>query len=173
MSAIVRPFGSTTPRLGSNVYLAETAVVIGDVELGEDVSVWYGSVLRGDVGWIRVGARSNIQDLSMLHMSRDWSNAEIGEDVTVGHRVIIHGARVGSGALIGMGAILLDNAVVGEEALVGAGSVVTSGTEVPRRHLVQGAPARVIRELDEAEWTSGKKIAARYVELARRHGGPG
>jgi carbonic anhydrase/acetyltransferase-like protein (isoleucine patch superfamily) len=170
MPAIVRGFGSTLPRLGANVFLAETAVVVGDVELGDDVSVWFGSVLRGDVGWIRVGARSNIQDLSMLHMSLTLSNVEIGEDVTVGHRVIIHGARVGSGALIGMGAILLDNAVIGEEALVAAGSVVTSETDVPPRHLVRGAPARVIRELDEAEWTSGKKLAARYVELAKSYG---
>lgn len=172
MAAIVRAFGSKTPRLGTGVYLADTAVITGDVVLGDQASVWFGSVLRGDVGWIRVGARSNIQDLSMLHMSRDLSNAEIGEDVTVGHGVIIHGARIGSGALVGMGAILLDNVVIGDEALVAAGSLVTSGTVVPPRHLVRGSPAKVVRELDEEEWTTGRRLAARYVELARGYAAP-
>lgn len=166
---IVRGFGGSVPRLGEGVFLAESAVVIGDVQLGDDVSVWFGSVLRGDVGWIRVGARTNIQDLSMLHMSLSLSNAEIGEEVTVGHGAIIHGARVGSGALVGMGSILLDNAVVGEEALIAAGSLLTSGTVVPPRHLAQGRPARVVRELTPEEWGTGRKLAARYVELARSY----
>src|SRR5262245_6675251 len=125
MAPIVRTYAGMKPRLGERVYLAESAVVVGDVELGEDSSVWFGSVLRGDVGFIRVGARTNIQDLSMLHMSQDISNAVIGDEVTVGHGVIIHGATIESGALIGMGSILLDNARVGEEALVGAGSLLS------------------------------------------------
>jgi carbonic anhydrase/acetyltransferase-like protein (isoleucine patch superfamily) len=169
MKAVVRSFANVSPRLGTNVYLAETAVVVGDVELGADASVWFGSVLRGDVGWIRVGARSNIQDLCMLHMSLARSNTEIGEEVTIGHGVIIHGARIGSGALVGMGAILLDNAVIGEEALVGAGSVVPAGMQVPPRTLVMGSPARIVRELGPTEWTQGRMLAARYVEVARGH----
>ncbi|MGC4088484.1 MAG: gamma carbonic anhydrase family protein [Polyangiaceae bacterium] len=148
MPALVKSYAGCAPRLGSRVYLAETAVVVGDVELGDDVNVWFGAVLRGDVGYIRIGARSNIQDLSMLHMSQDLSNAEIGEECTIGHNVIIHGAKVGSGALIGMGAILLDNAVVGEEALVGAGALVRSGFRDPAAHVggrqpgARGARAR-------------------------------
>src|SRR6187399_2254848 len=142
MPPVVRGFSGLTPRLGERVYLAETCVVVGDVVLGDDVSVWFGAVLRGDVGYIRIGARTNIQDLSMLHMSRSISNSEIGEDCTIGHNVIVHGATIGSGALIGMGAILLDNAVVGEEALVGAGTLLKSGFVVPPRTLVVGNPGR-------------------------------
>ena len=167
MPAIIRGFGGKTPRLGSGVFVADTAVVTGDVELADGVNVWFGSVLRGDVGWIRVGARTNIQDLSMLHMSHAISNAEIGEDVTVGHGVIIHGAIIGSGALIGMGSILLDNAEIGEEALVAAGTLVTKGTKVPPRHLIRGNPGKVVRELEPEEWKAGRELAARYVELAR------
>jgi carbonic anhydrase/acetyltransferase-like protein (isoleucine patch superfamily) len=169
MAALVRRFSGRSPRLGERVYLAETAVVIGDVELGDDVSVWFGTVLRGDVGYIRVGARSNIQDLSMVHMSRDISNTEIGEDCTIGHNVVIHGATIGSGALIGMGAILLDNAVIGEQALVGAGALVKAGFKVPPRTLVVGNPARVVRELDPGESDQGRMLAARYIEVAREH----
>lgn len=167
--AIVRDYNGTSPRLGERVYLADTAVVIGEVELREDSSVWFGSVLRGDVGKIRVGARTNIQDLSMLHMSQDISNTVIGDEVTVGHSVIIHGATIGSGALIGMGSILLDNASVGEEALIGAGSLLSVGFVVPPRTLAFGRPARVVRDLKPEEWNQGRLLAARYVEVARAH----
>lgn len=169
MPALVRGVSGRTPRFGERVYLAETAVVVGDVELGDDVNVWFGAVLRGDVGYIRVGARTNIQDLSMLHMSHDISNTEIGEDCTVGHNVIIHGAKIGNGALIGMGAILLDNVTVGDEALIGAGALVRSGFEVPARRLVLGNPARVVRELEPHEIEQGRVLAARYIEHARAH----
>ncbi len=169
MPAFVRDFLGTQPRLAEGVFLAETAVVIGDVELGADANVWYGAVLRGDVGAIRIGARCNIQDLTMVHMTHGQSTAELGDDVTVGHSAIIHGARVGAGALIGMGAILLDNAVIGEEAVVGAGSLVTSGFVAPPRTLLLGRPARVARELSAEECAQGRALAARYVELARAH----
>jgi carbonic anhydrase/acetyltransferase-like protein (isoleucine patch superfamily) len=169
MAPTVRAYAGIQPRLAERVYLAESAVVVGDVELGEDSSVWFGSVLRGDVGFIRVGARTNIQDLSMLHMSQGISNAVIGDEVTVGHGVIIHGATIESGALIGMGSILLDNARVGEEALVGAGSLLSSGFVVPPRTLALGRPARVVRELLPEEWAQGRMLAARYVEVARAH----
>jgi carbonic anhydrase/acetyltransferase-like protein (isoleucine patch superfamily) len=169
MPAVIRPFRGVSPKMAGSVFLADTAAVIGDVELGADASVWFGAVLRGDVGYVRVGARSNIQDLSMLHMTRAVSNTEIGEDVTIGHGVIVHGAKVGSGALIGMGSILLDNCEVGEESVVGAGSLVTIGTKIPRRVLAFGRPAKVVRELDAAEWQQGRMLAAHYVELARAH----
>jgi carbonic anhydrase/acetyltransferase-like protein (isoleucine patch superfamily) len=167
--AVVRAFGGVMPRLGQNVFLAETAAVIGDVVLGDDASVWFGSVLRGDVGYIRIGARSNIQDLSTVHMTTAISNTEIAEDVTVGHGVIIHGAQIQSGALIGMGSILLDNAVIGEDCLVAAGSLVPSGFVSPPRTLVLGRPARVVRELTSDESGQGRLLSARYVALARKH----
>jgi carbonic anhydrase/acetyltransferase-like protein (isoleucine patch superfamily) len=172
MPALLRDFMGKRPQLASGVFLAETAVVVGDVELGVDSNVWYGSVLRGDVGPIRVGARTNIQDLAMVHTTLGISRAEIGDDVTVGHSAIIHGARVGSGALIGMGAILLDNVDVGEDAIVGAGSLLTSGFVAPPRTLVLGRPARVVRELRAEEAGQGRVLAARYVGLAREYTSP-
>ena len=169
MGGSVRPFQGIHPKLAAGVFIADTARVIGDVELGEDASVWYGAVLRGDVGKIRIGARSNIQDLSMVHMSLGLSNTVIGEDVTVGHHVVIHGAIIGDGALIGMGAILLDNCEIGAESIVAAGAVVTAGVKIPPRSLVLGQPARVLRELDDVGRQEGRLIAARYVEVARAH----
>jgi len=169
VTALVRGYAGKAPRLGSRVFLAETAVVIGDVELGDDSSVWFGSVLRGDVGYIRVGARSNIQDASVVHMTTRLSNTEIAEDVTVGHGVILHGARIESGALIGMGSLLLDNVVIGEQAWVAAGSLVPSGVTIPPRRLALGRPAKVIRELTPEECAEGRLLAERYVGLAARH----
>jgi carbonic anhydrase/acetyltransferase-like protein (isoleucine patch superfamily) len=169
MNGIVRSFRGVSPRFGNGVYLAPTASVVGDVELGEEVSVWYGAVLRGDVGHIRIGRRTNVQDQACIHMSLGVSHAEIGEEVTIGHHATIHGARVEDGALIGIGAILLDNAVIGHEACVGAGALVTAGMQVPPRVLVLGQPARVVRELDERDYLLGRKLAERYVGVAREH----
>jgi carbonic anhydrase/acetyltransferase-like protein (isoleucine patch superfamily) len=169
MNGIVRSFRGVSPRFGNGVYLAPTASVVGDVELGEEVSVWYGAVLRGDVGHIRIGRRTNVQDQACIHMSLGVSHAEIGEEVTIGHHATIHGARVEDGALIGIGAILLDNAVIGHEACVGAGALVTAGMQVPPRVLVLGQPARVVRELDEKDYLLGRKLAERYVGVAREH----
>jgi len=169
MVDIFRGFKGVWPKAPESVFVADTARVIGDVELGEQVSIWYGSVLRGDVGAIRVGARSNIQDLSMLHMSYGISSTVIGEEVTIGHQVVIHGARIGDGALIGIGAILLDNCEIGAEALVAAGTVVTAGTKIPPRTVVVGTPGKVLRDLSESEWQQGRLLAARYVEVAKAH----
>jgi len=169
MVDIFRAFKGVWPKVADGVYVTDTARIIGDVDLGADVSIWYGSVLRGDVGSIRIGARTNIQDLSMLHMSTGISNTLIGEEVTVGHNVVIHGALIGDGALIGMGAILLDNCEIGAEAVIAAGTVVTAGAKIPPRTLVVGTPGKVVRELREGEWQQGRILAARYVELAQAH----
>lgn len=166
---MIKTLGGKTPQLGPDVFIADSAAVIGEVELGAAVSVWYGAVLRGDMGFIRVGARSNVQDLVCIHMTGDLSNTEIGEDVTIGHSAVIHGARIGDRALIGMGAILLDNVEIGEAALVAAGSVVPPRMRVPPRTLVRGQPARVVRELTDAEARLGLEGAEHYLELARRH----
>jgi carbonic anhydrase/acetyltransferase-like protein (isoleucine patch superfamily) len=169
MGESVRPFKGISPRVAESAFIADTARVIGDVEIADDASIWFGSVLRGDVGMIRVGARSNIQDLSMLHMSLGISKTVIGEDVTIGHSVIVHGAIIGNGALIGMGAILLDNCEIGEEALIAAGSVITAGTKVPARCLVLGQPGKVVRALRDDEAQQGRLLAARYIEVAKAH----
>ena len=167
--AIIKAFLSHCPQIDPSAWVAETATIIGEVAIGANSSVWYGALLRGDVGYIRLGARSNVQDGCIIHMTTDLSNTEIGNDVTVGHGAILHGATIADGALIGMGAIIMDNAVVGEQAIVAAGSVVPARMHVPPRTLVRGQPARVVRELREDEWLSGQLGAARYVELARMH----
>ncbi len=161
-------FAGVRPRVGSGVFIADTARVIGKVELEDDVSIWYGAILRGDVGSIRVGQKSNIQDLACLHMTGGVSNVVVGAEVTVGHGAIIHGASVGDGALIGMGSILLDNAEIGAESIVGAGAVVTAGTKIPPRSLVLGSPARVVRTLSAGEYQQGRGGAFVYLELAQR-----
>jgi carbonic anhydrase/acetyltransferase-like protein (isoleucine patch superfamily) len=167
--SLVLPFEDRSPRLEAGVWVAPGAVVVGDVTLGRDVNVWYGCVLRGDVNAIRVGARSNIQDGAVLHVTRDRFDTEVGEEVTIGHRAVVHGCRVGDGALIGIGAIVLDGAVIGEGALVGAGAVVTPGKVIPPRSLVVGTPARVVRTLDEEESQRQRDRALHYVELAHSH----
>ncbi len=167
--ALVRPFGSHLPRIHPEAWLAPGSVVIGDVEIGSQSSIWYGTVVRGDVHSIRIGARSNIQDQCMVHVTSGVSPTEIGDDVTVGHRAVVHGCTVGDGALVGIGAVVLDGARVGAGALVGAGAVVTPGSEVPAGTLVLGAPARVVRELGEEERQQQIAGALAYVENARRH----
>jgi gamma-carbonic anhydrase len=161
----LRPFQKSQPRLGARVFVAENATVIGDVVLGDDVSVWFGTVIRGDVHFIRVGARSNIQDNCTLHVNTGTHPVNIAEDVTIGHGVIAHGCTIERGALIGMGSRILDGAVVGENALVGAGALVGEGMRVPPRTLVVGVPARVKRELRGDEVARLEESWKHYVEL--------
>ncbi len=166
---IIRPYKGKAPKIAETAFIAEGAVIIGDVEIGEHASVWYNCVLRADVGYIRLGARSNVQDGSCVHMTSELSHAVIGEDVTVGHNAVIHGATVHDGALIGMGSILLDNAVIGRESLVAAGSVVPPRMVVPPYSMVRGQPAKVVRELGEDERLEGRRGAEHYLELAAEH----
>lgn len=169
--ALIRSFAGKTPRIAADAFIAENATIIGDVEIGPGVSIWYGAVLRGDVGAIRLGARANVQDLACVHMTTDLSNAIIGEDVVVGHGAIIHGAVVGNGVLVGMGSILLDNAEIGEQSIVGAGAMVTARFKAPPRSLVLGSPAKVVRELKPGEAQAGIHGAADYVQLSRKYAG--
>lgn len=140
-----------TPRVGKNCFLAETAVLIGDVEIGDDCSIWYGAVLRGDVNPIRIGNGVNIQDNAVLHTLYEKSVVELGDDVSVGHNATVHGAKVGRGSLVGMGSVLLDYVEVGEGVLVAAGAVVSPRTIVPARTLWAGVPARQVKELTEEQ----------------------
>lgn len=167
--AIVRAVFGKSPKLGPDVFLAENATVVGDVELGAEVGIWYGAVLRADCGFIRIGARSNIQDLACVHMTTGISNSVIGEDCTVGHGAIIHGATIGDRVLVGMGSVVLDNAEIGDECLIAAGTVVPPRLKVPPRMLVRGTPGKIIRELTDAEAALGIDGARTYVELAREH----
>jgi carbonic anhydrase/acetyltransferase-like protein (isoleucine patch superfamily) len=152
-----------------SVFVAAGAILVGDVEIGEDSSVWYGCVLRGDVHAIRIGARSNVQDLSVLHVTQDRFSCEVGDEVTIGHRAVVHGCSVRDGALIGIGAIVLDGAEIGEGALIGAGSVVTPGARIAPGMLAMGVPAREVRRLSEEESSAQRGRTLRYVETARQH----
>jgi gamma-carbonic anhydrase len=166
--ALILPFGGRRPRIGRDVFIAPNATIIGDVEIADEASIWFGAVLRGDIGPIRIGSRSNIQDLACVHLTEDLSAAIVGADVTVGHGAILHGCVVEDRCLIGMGSILLDNARIGAGSLVAAGAVVTPKTVVPPRSLVRGTPARVIREVTEAEGALGIEGANSYRVNARR-----
>ena len=148
---MIQSYRDKTPAVDETAYVAENAQIVGDVVIGAHASIWFGCVLRGDVHYIRIGARTNVQDLTVVHVNEGRNPTVLGEEVTVGHRVILHGCRVERGALIGMGAILLDEVVVEEQALVAAGSVVSPGTVVPARTLARGVPARVVRDLSEEE----------------------
>ena len=161
--------GGKTPRIAPGVFIAPNATIIGDVVIEEGASVWFGCVLRADIGSIRIGKRSNIQDLTCVHMTDGISNTVVGEDVTVGHRVVLHGCTVGDRALIGMGSVLLDNAEIGEESLVAAGSLVSPRTIVPARSLLRGSPAKVVRPVTEEERMMGQLGALHYVENAKRY----
>jgi carbonic anhydrase/acetyltransferase-like protein (isoleucine patch superfamily) len=166
---IVRAYEGKSPRIGARVFIAENAAIIGDVEIGDDCSIWYGTVLRGDVNPIRIGARTNIQDNAVVHVTNGTHPTVIGDDVTVGHAAIVHGCTVERGALIGMGSRVLDGAVVGEQALVGAGALVSEGTHIPPRTLAIGMPARVKRELTPEEIARLEQSAKNYVEYKDKY----
>jgi carbonic anhydrase/acetyltransferase-like protein (isoleucine patch superfamily) len=153
------------PKLGKRVFVAKDAWVIDQVELGDEVTVLFGAVLRGDILPIRIGARSNVQDRAIIHTSHGRTPSEIGSEVTIGHGAIIHGAKVGDRVLVGMGSILLDQAVIAEESVVGAGSLVTEGKQFPPRSLILGSPAKVVRQLNEKELEFLKISADRYAKV--------
>ena len=162
-------YGDHAPQLGRGVFVAPSAQVIGDVELGDEASVWFGAVLRGDVGVLRIGARSNVQDLSVLHVTEGSEGTFVGNDVVIGHRALVHECRVEDLALIGMGCVLLDGCVIGRGSIVAAGAVVREGQKVPPLSLVAGVPAVVRKELSESSLEARRAHAEHYVQLARRY----
>jgi carbonic anhydrase/acetyltransferase-like protein (isoleucine patch superfamily) len=166
---MIRHFRDKVPSVADSVFIADTALVIGDVEIGEDSSVWFGSVVRGDVNRIRIGARTNIQDMTMIHVSSKTHSTTLEDEITVGHRVTLHGCHVESRCLIGIGAILLDGVRVGKNSLVAAGSLLTPGTQIPPRSLVMGAPAKVKRELTDDELAYLDRSWRNYVELKQHY----
>jgi carbonic anhydrase/acetyltransferase-like protein (isoleucine patch superfamily) len=166
---MIRPFGGKTPQLGESVFVAPSADVIGNVVVGARSSIWYCVVLRGDVESIRVGAETSIQDNTVVHVDSSGYSTVIGDRVTVGHSVVLHGCSIGDDALIGIGSIVLNGAEVGAGAMVGAGSLVTPGTKIPPGMLALGSPARVKRPLTDEEKRHMREGAARYVRLGREH----
>ena len=167
--AWIRPFGGKTPKLHESVFAVESAVVIGDVEIGEASSLWFGAIVRGDVHRIRIGARTNVQDHAVLHVTGGTHPTSVGDDVTIGHRATLHGCTVQDRCLVGIGAIVLDGAVVGEEAMVGAGALVPPGMVIPPRTLALGAPAKVKRALTPDEIAHFTASSARYARLAEAY----
>ncbi len=166
--AIIRSVRGFTPEIGKDCFLADNACVIGDVVMGDECSVWFGTVLRGDVNSIRIGNRVNIQDGSVLHTLYQKSTIEIGDDVSIGHNVTIHGAKIHDFALIGMGAVVMDDAEVGEGALVAAGSVVLSRTKIGAHELWAGAPAKFVKMVEpEKAKEMNVKIARNYLMYSK------
>ena len=161
---MLRPYKGALPRIHPTAYVDTTAQVIGDVEIGEASSIWMNAVVRGDVHWIRIGARSNLQDNTTVHVMNGTHPTTIGDDVTIGHGAIVHGCTLHDRILIGMGAILLNGVVVGEDSIVAAGTLLTEGTRVPPRSLVMGSPGKVRRELTDEDVRSIRAYAERYVE---------
>lgn len=166
---MIRAFRGQLPRIPESCFIEDSAHIIGDVILGEDSSVWFNTIVRGDVNPIRIGARTNIQDLTMVHVLSKKHGTTIGDDVTVGHHVVLHGCTVGNRALVGMGAILMDGVVVGDDCIVAAGALLTPGTTIPSGHLAIGSPAKVGRRLKDEEKAFLKQSARNYVEYALEH----
>ncbi len=165
----ILPFEGKSPRIHPSVFLAPGARVIGDVEIGEQSSIWFNVVIRGDVHFIRIGTRTNIQDLTMCHVTHRKHPLEIGNDVTVGHSAVLHGATIGDRILIGMGAIILDRAVIGNDALVAAGALIREGFKVPPGTLAAGMPARIVRDLTDDEIRSVAQGASNYESYVGRY----
>lgn len=171
---MIHKYKGMLPKLGANTWIAPSADVVGEVTCGDECSIWFGCVVRGDVHYIKIGDRVNIQDLSMIHVTHykkedksDGNPTIIGNDVTIGHRVMLHGCEIEDACLIGMSATILDGAVIGKESIVGAGSLVTKNKKFPPRSLIMGSPAKVVRELNDEEVKELYASASRYVEFKK------
>ncbi|KRQ86189.1 Acyl-[acyl-carrier-protein]--UDP-N-acetylglucosamine O-acyltransferase [Caloramator mitchellensis] len=166
---MIYKYQGITPKIDESVFIAEGARIIGDVEIKRDSNVWFNAVIRGDVGSIKIGEGTNIQDNATVHVSTNKSPTVIGDYVTVGHNCIIHGCKIGNFSLIGMGSTILDDAEIGEYTIIGAGSLVTQGKKIPSGVLAMGSPAKVVRELTVEEIEYLKKSAEHYIELSKKY----
>ena len=166
---LIKPYKGIHPKIHPTVFVVETAVIIGDVEIGEYSSIWFNAVVRGDVHYIRIGDRTNIQDLCMLHVTKDTHPLILGNDITVGHSVTLHGCTIKDRCLIGMGTTILDGAMVGEDCIIGAGALVTEGAVIPPGTLAVGMPAKPKRDLTEKEIARIRQSAQNYIDYARTY----
>ncbi|MCB1077469.1 MAG: gamma carbonic anhydrase family protein [Verrucomicrobiae bacterium] len=167
--ALIKPVKGIQPQFGANCYLAENATIVGDVIAGDDCSFWFQCVVRGDVNSIRIGNKVNIQDGAVIHCTYQRAATIIGDNVSIGHRAIVHGCTLENNVLIGMGAIVMDGAEIGARSIVGAGAVVTQGQRIPPGSLVLGSPGRVVRALSRDEQASIRGWAEKYIRVAREH----
>jgi len=167
MKNMIKSFQNLSPKIHDSAFVADDAIIIGAVEIGAESSVWFGSILRGDVNYIRIGARTNVQDASIIHVSRKTHPTILEDEVTLGHRVTLHGCHIETNCLIGIGAIILDGVRVGRNSLVAAGSLITPNMQIPPRSLVMGSPAKVKRELDDNEVKDLERFWRNYVSLSR------
>ena len=163
---MIKYFENKQPHLGENIYISETAMVIGDVTLGDEVNIWFGAVLRGDIHYIKIGNRTNIQDNSVVHVTTGVSPTNIGNGVTVGHGAIIHGCTIEDDCLIGMGAIIMDDAVIGTGSLIGASALIPPNMIIPPNSLVVGSPGKVVREVKDVEKEMILERPQEYIDLA-------
>lgn len=168
---MIKPYKGINPGIHPTAYIEESARIIGDVEIGEYSSVWCGAVLRGDVHYIRLGKRTNIQDNCVLHGTKGVYPVILGDDITVGHNVTLHGCVVKDRCLIGMGSIILDGAEIGEDSIIGAGALVTEKSIIPPQSLVMGLPGKVVRQLKDAEVARILKSAKNYIEYSEDYKG--
>jgi gamma-carbonic anhydrase len=166
---IIRPFNGISPRIAPDAFIAENAVIIGDVVIGAQSSIWYNCVLRGDVNNIVIGARTNIQDGTVIHVSSTTQGTYIGDDVTVGHMALIHACTIGDRAFIGMKACVMDDTKIEDESMIAAGALVTTKKLIPSRQLWSGTPAKFMRDLREDEIEFLSFSARRYVDLSRKY----
>ncbi|KAF0245341.1 MAG: CysE/LacA/LpxA/NodL family [Planctomycetota bacterium] len=169
MSVTILSYRGKRPRVHGSVFAADGARVIGDVEIGEHSSLWFNSVVRGDVHWVRLGKRTNVQDNATIHVTHDTCPTTVGDDVTVGHAAVIHGCTIGSRVLVGMGALLMDRCEIGDECIVAARALVTEGFRAPAGSLVVGAPATVKRPLTPEERRKGAEGAANYLGYVQKY----
>lgn len=169
LARVISAFGERRPRIHDDVWVADSAIVVGDVTIGAEASIWFGAVVRGDVERIHIGARTNVQDHATIHVTTDRFATQVGDGVTIGHAAVLHGCEVGDHCLVGIGAIVLDGACIAPESLIGAGALITPGASVPRRSLVLGSPGSVIRSLSDEEVARLHASADAYVAHARRY----
>ena len=168
---MLHTFQGKTPKLDGSVFCVDSAEIIGDVEIGAESSVWFQVVIRGDVNFIRIGARTNIQDGTVIHVTHETHPTYIGDDVTIGHNVTLHGCKIGNRCLIGMGAVVLDDAEIADDAMVAAGALVTPGTKVPSGTLYVGSPAKYKRHLSTSEIVDLKQSALNYMNYVETYRG--
>lgn len=165
---VVERYLDRVPQIGEGVHIAAGAAVVGDVWLADDVSVWYGCVLRGDVNRIEIRERSNVQDGSVIHLG-DEHGTLVAEEVVIGHRAVIHGCQIGGGTLVGIQATILDGAVIGEGCVIGSCALITAGTVIPPHSLVVGVPGRVVRTLTASDEVFHRRLAGKYTRLAHNY----